>query len=121
MTTPKSPEDIVKEAHKYNVTSNLDAPPDWLRSSLASVLLWASEQMPEKEMKIERWIVCGSCGEKQWEYFSHHSVNGYSKCCGKKNVDSGEIKVDECTERNLAIDDCRTLLINEAKKLTNNE
>jgi len=89
-----------------------------LRSSLASVLLHMAEQMPEKEYEIEKWVVCKKCKSRQWEYRSRHSVYGYSTCCGKKNIDSEEQKVDADTERNAAIDDCKAILINEAKKIT---
>jgi hypothetical protein len=89
MTTPKSPEDVMREAEKYNVTSNLDAPPGWLRSSLASVLLHMAEQMPKKGEL---------CGEEGCDY-RHEGEPAFI--------------------RNKAIDGCKAILINEAKKITN--
>jgi len=51
MTTPKSPEQIIREAEMYKVVSILDAPPDWLRSSMASLLCYMAERMPEDSEK----------------------------------------------------------------------
>ncbi len=82
MTTPKSPEEIIKEWFEIMLNKNLEPTPEafeaWLRSSLASVLLWASEQVPRK-----LGAVC-------------HECDGYDD----------------------ALDDCKNILINEAKKLT---
>lgn len=58
MISPKSPEEILTEAlpqykHFHGGLSTPSEMQGFLRSSLASVLLWASEQMPPNLLPIE--------------------------------------------------------------------
>lgn len=64
---------------------------DYLRHSIASVLLHMAEQMPEKG---------ALCGEES---------------CGYEHKD------EPAFIRNEAIDDCKAILINEAKKIVGKE
>jgi molybdopterin synthase catalytic subunit len=111
MTKTKSPEDVMKEFDgKWRGDTDegediyyIDA--EWLRSSLASVLLHMAEQMPEKREIHQSYhrdgslqpgnslsSVCFTCMQKRWS---------------------------EEQGANQAIDDCKAILINEAKKITN--
>jgi len=94
MTTPKSPEDIVREYKLIldrlyeNIPRN--APDEaWLRSSMASLLLYMAERMKPEQRELL------PAEEMQINTFE----KGY----------------------NTAFRDVRTLLTNEARKITNNE
>jgi len=102
MTTPKNPEEIMKEFDDmgegewrdiYNDTDGL-----WLRSSMASLLLWAREQMPKyrETAKIDTDKVHELKDDfREW----NEQARGFNE----------------------AIDEIRTLLTNEAKKITDGE
>jgi len=94
MTTPKNPEGIVREYKLMldrlyeNIPRN--APDEaWLRSSMASLLLWASEQMPKGTNTFRQWST---------------------------PMDFAEDLAEQ--ERNKTLEECRTLLTNEARKIT---
>ena len=101
MTTPKSPEQIMEELKKQfpgeikhygfgrNIKEELN---DFLRSSMASLLCHMAERMPEH---VEPINIPGTMPGSKADF------------------------MDRCVPvRNKAIDDCRTLLIEEARKIT---
>jgi len=70
MTTPKNPEGIVREYKLMldrlyeNIPRN--APDEaWLRSSMASLLLWASKEMSKHKEGEGRW--CDTGEDMDWE------------------------------------------------------
>ena len=89
-----------------------------IRQVWAEALRYGASVLPENEKETTRHVVCSKCGSEQWEYTSHHSVYGYSLCCGKKNVDGGEKIVDRDTDKNYLLNDIRTALLEEADKAT---
>jgi hypothetical protein len=109
MTTPKNPEEIVAELKfseervRAMYGTAVTVGEEWLRSSMASLLLWASEQMPEKDdlKRIER-------------LYGLRYVNGEDKWGESVTRDVHQ----ELHGRNVGITDCKALLTNEARKIT---
>lgn len=102
MTTPKSPEQIMEE---YRINLNKTAfihgtaftPGEaWLRSSMASLLCYMAERMPGMYLRED-------CDEMH--------------CCSEEH---DEPRVMHCHEHNDAVQECISLLEEEARKITNN-
>ena len=94
---------------------NIDVVKSLCERVYSSAILHAAEKArPERDVEKKHNVVCPGCDERQWEYQSHHSVYGFSTCCGKKNVDGGEREIDPCTDRNATIDEYHANLLREA-------
>lgn len=120
MTTPKSPEQIMRDIYEYALTDEHN----WscvaysegqlcciherheekqvfeklLRSSMASLLCHMAERMPEAKTAKELY-----------PNVEAYPTEDYAFACEGKNM------------YNTALRECRTLLIEEARKITNNE
>ncbi len=85
--TPKTPEQLLKEATTYTVTGYGKIPLDWVREALASVVLEAAGKLPEEVMPCTD-MKCGGC-------------------------DAGESAI----ERNRGTERCRSALLAFAKEI----
>ncbi len=121
--TAKSPSEILAEFENplYLINKdgafNMENDEVWLRSSLASVLLWASEELPKEETETKDEVVCSGCSEHICDYGWHTNLDGFSRCCGKKRIRKQSEPYPVSSETNTAISDCRQKLIELAHSI----